>query len=133
VSLHRSSTHPDGAIHVYLEDVAPDGRVTYLTEGIMRLIHGTSDDAVAPYEQPGPPRTFRRTDDEPLTPNEVVRVEMALYATSVRVEAGHRLRIAIAGHDASTFARYPEDGAPVLTFTHSPASPSFVELPVASD
>jgi len=37
------------------------------------------------------------------------RTEMALYATSVRVEAGHRLRIAIASHDASTFARYPED------------------------
>jgi uncharacterized protein len=133
VSLHLSSTHPDGALHVYLEDVAPDGRVTYLTEGILRLIHGTSDDAVAPYEQPGPPRTFRRADAEPLTPGEVVGVEMALYATSVRVEAGHRLRIAIAGHDNSTFARYPEDGAPVLTFMHSPASPSFLELPVASD
>ena len=88
---------------------AADGRVTYLTEGILRLIHGTSDDAVAPYEQPGPPRTFRRADAEPLTPGEIVAVEMALYARSVRVEAGHRLRIAIAGHDASTFARYTED------------------------
>jgi hypothetical protein len=51
----------------------------------------------------------------------------------VRIDAGHRLRIAMAGHDASTFARYPEDGAPVLSFIHSPASPSFLELPVASD
>ena len=58
---------------------------------------------------------------------------MPLYATSVRLEAGHRLRIAIAGHEASTFARYPEDGAPVLTVVHSPASPSFLELPVATD
>ena len=58
---------------------------------------------------------------------------MPFYATSVRLEAGHRLRIAIAGHDASTFARYPEDGAPVLTVAHSPASPSYVELPVAAE
>ena len=133
VSLHLSSTHADGALHVYLEDVAPDGRVTYLTEGILRLIHGVSDEAVLPYKHPGPPRTFRRADAEPLTPGEVVRVEMPLYATSVRLEAGHRLRIAIAGHDASTFARYPEDGAPVLTVVHSPASPSFLQLPVATD
>ena len=54
-------------------------------------------------------------------------------STSVRIDAGYRLRIAMAGHDASTFARYPEDGAPVLSFIHSPASPSFLELPVASD
>jgi predicted acyl esterase len=107
--------------------------VTYLTEGVLRLIHGVSDDAVLPYEHPGPPRTFRRADAEPLTPGEVVRVEMPLYATSVRLEAGHRLRIAIAGHDASTFAGYPEDGTPVLTVVHSPASPSFLELPVATD
>ena len=70
---------------------------------------------------------------EPLTPGEVTLVEMPLYATSVRLEAGHRLRIAIAGHDASTFAQYPEDGMPVLTVSHSPDGPSFLELPVATD
>jgi uncharacterized protein len=133
VSLQLSSTHTDGALHVYLEDVAPDGRVTYLTEGILRLIHGGSDDAGLPYEHPGPARAFRRTDAEPLTPSEEARVEMPLYATSVRLEAGHRLRIAIAGHDASTFARYPDDGAPVLTVVHSPASQSFLELPVTTE
>ena len=133
VSLHLASTHADGALHVYLEDVAPDGQVTYLTEGILRLIHGVSDDTDLPYEHPGPPRSFRRADAEPLTPGEVVRIEMPLYATSVRLEAGHRLRIAIAGHDASTFASYPENGDPVLTVVHSPASPSFLELPVAGE
>jgi predicted acyl esterase len=107
--------------------------VTYLTEGVLRLIHRVSDATDLPYEQSGPPRTFRRADAEPLTPGEVVRVEMPLYATSVRLEAGHRLRIAIAGNDASTFARYPQEGAQVLTVVHSPASPSSLELPVASE
>ena len=45
VSLQLSSTKPDGALHVYLEDVAPDGRVTYLTEGVLRLVHGIANDA----------------------------------------------------------------------------------------
>ena len=133
VSLHLSSTHADGALHIYLEDVAPDGRVTYLTEGILRLIHNVSEEATLPYQHPGPPRSFLRADAEPLTPGELTQVDMPLYATSVQLEAGHRLRIAIAGSDASTFARYPETGAEVLTVVHSPASPSFLELPVGTD
>jgi predicted acyl esterase len=28
----------DGAVHAYLEDVPPTGRVTYLDEGVIRLI-----------------------------------------------------------------------------------------------
>ncbi len=133
VSLQLSSTHPDGALHVYLEDVAPDGRVTYLTEGVLRLGHGMSKEAALPYEHPGPPRSFLRADAEPLRPDAVSRVDMPLYATSVRLEAGHRVRIAIAGHDASTFARYADDGSAVLTVAYSPASPSFLELPIATE
>jgi predicted acyl esterase len=58
---------------------------------------------------------------------------MPLYATSVQLEAGHRLRIAIAGHDASTFARYPDTGTQVLAVVRGPARPSFLELPVATE
>ena len=133
VSLHLSSTHPDGALHVYLEDVAPDGRVTYLTEGILRLIHGLSDAAQLPYEHLGPQRSYLRADARPLTPGKLIKVDLPLYSTSVKLETGHRLRIAIAGQDASTFARYPQDGAPVVTVAHSPARPSFLDLPVAND
>ncbi len=133
VSLQVSSTHADGALHVYLEDVAPDGRVTYITEGILRLIHGGSDDGSLPYEHPGPPRSFLRSDARPLEPGVSALVELPLYATSVRLEAGHRLRVAIAGHDSSTFARYPAEGTPVFTVVHAPDSPSFLEVPVATE
>jgi uncharacterized protein len=133
VSLQLSSTDPDAALHVYLEDVAPDGRVTYLTEGVLRLVHGISNDAVLPYKHPGPPRSFLRADAAPFLPGAVTHVELPLYATSVRLEAGHRVRIAIAGHDASTFAQDPDAGGSVLTIGYSLASPSFLELPVATD
>jgi putative CocE/NonD family hydrolase len=36
VNLYVSSTATDGAFFVYLEDVAPDGTVTYITEGILQ-------------------------------------------------------------------------------------------------
>ena len=38
VTLYVSSTEPDGAFIVYLEDVAPDGRVSYITEGQLRAL-----------------------------------------------------------------------------------------------
>lgn len=133
VSLHVASTHRDGALHVYLEDVAPDGRVTYLTEGVLRLIHRADEGANAPYQQLGPTRTFRQEDAAPLTPGEVRRVELPLYATSVRLEAGHRLRVAIAGRDASLFARYPAAGTPALKVWRSAEQSSYLELPVAGE
>ena len=34
-----SSTHEDGAVLVYLEDVDENGKSTYITEGGLRLIH----------------------------------------------------------------------------------------------
>jgi putative CocE/NonD family hydrolase len=39
LTLVMASTAGDGAVHAYLEDVAPEGRVTYLDEGIFRVIH----------------------------------------------------------------------------------------------
>ena len=39
VTLEFSSSATDGAFYVYLEDVAPDGKVSYLTEGELRALH----------------------------------------------------------------------------------------------
>ena len=39
ISLRLATTGSDGAIYAYLEDVAPDGEVIYLTEGCLRFIH----------------------------------------------------------------------------------------------
>lgn len=63
----------------------------------------------------------------------MICVDMPLYSTSVRLEAGHHVRIPIAGNNSSTFAQYPDDGSAMLTVAYSAASPSFLELPVASE
>ena len=130
VTLDVSSTVTDGAFHVYLEDVAPDGRVTYITEGIFRALHREISEEEPPYRVFGPYHSVERKDGEPLVPNEVAEVEFELYATSVRIDARHRLRIAIAVHDASTFARIPDSGTPTITVYRNEEHAAFVELPM---
>jgi putative CocE/NonD family hydrolase len=129
VTLYVASTENDGAFHVYLEDVAPDGRVTYVTEGILRAIHRRESEAEPPYESSGPYHSFERADAAPLVPGEVAEIRFNLYATSVLIKQGHRMRIAVAGHDASMFARYPAEGTPMLTVQRNSVYPSHVELP----
>lgn len=130
VTLYLASTENDGALHIYLEDVAPDGHVTYITEGNLRLIHHQVSDQAPPYTQSGPYHTLNAADARPMQPGEVTEVTLHLYATSVLIREGHSIRIAIAGHDASTFARYPAEGTPELQVYFSEMYPSGVMLPV---
>ena len=131
VTLYVASSEEDGAFHVYLEDVAPDGKVTYITEGILRAIHHPISEAEPPYVHLGPYHSFNRADAAPLVPGEVTEIQLNLYATSVLIEAGHSLRVAIAGADADTFDRYPVEGTPVWTVQHNSIYPSSIELPMA--
>jgi hypothetical protein len=49
---------------------------------------------------------------------------------SVRLTAGHRLRVAIAGHDDAAFARVPAEGTPVVSILRQKDRASWIELPV---
>jgi putative CocE/NonD family hydrolase len=130
VTLYVASTESDGAFFVYLEDVAPDGRVTYVTEGQLRAIHRQVSTEPAPYELQVPYRTFKRSDIAPLVPGEIAELTFGLHPTSVLIKKGHRIRIAIAGHDMGTFVRIPAEGTPVLTVARNSVHASCVDLPV---
>ena len=110
VTLNVDSSVPDCAFHIYLEDLAPDGTVTYVTEGILRSIHHSISTEEPPYYQPGPYHSFLEKDSQPLTPGEISEVSIGLISTSVMIKKGHSLRIAVAGADSDTFNRYPESG-----------------------
>jgi putative CocE/NonD family hydrolase len=131
VTLYVASTHEDGAFYVYLEDVGPDGRVSYLAEGLLRAIHRrTADPATAPYVPLGVYHTFRKADAVPLVPGEIAEVAITLFPISTVFRAGHSIRIAIAGHDDALKDRYPNEGVPVLTVQRNSVYPSRVNLPV---
>lgn len=130
ITLNVASTHEDGALHVYLEEVSPDGHVQYLTEGVMRLSHRAErDKSEAPYAVEGPYHSHLRADAAPMIPGDTAQVRFALYAISSVVQKDHSLRIAIAGADSAVFERVPADGDPVITLEHGAVTPSFIDLP----
>jgi putative CocE/NonD family hydrolase len=131
VSLQVISTHSDGAFYVYLEDVAPDGRVTYLTEGLLRAIHRKiGDSSLAPYVPLGVYHSLRKVDIQPLVPNQVAEIRITLFPISVLVNKSHCIRLAIAGHDAALKTRYPQEGIPELCILRNSVQTSYLQLPV---
>jgi len=133
LTLEIASTTTDGAVHAYLEDVAPEGRVTYVDEGILRFIDRKEvDPKTLPYVPLGPAHSFLRKDAEPMTPGEPARVRLALYPTSVRLRKGHRIRVALAGGDADVFQKYPTEQISTWTVYRDAQKASFIELPVRS-
>ncbi len=131
VTLWVSSTESDGAFIVYLEDVAPDGTVRYVTEGQLRAVMRAVTDDAPLYRKYGPHRSELRADAMPLVPGEVAEIAFDLWATSVLIREGHRIRVAIAGADADTFLRYPRDGSvPVLSVQRNATYSSGIVLPM---
>jgi hypothetical protein len=129
VALRLATSGTDGAVFVYLEAVAPDGRVTYLTEGRLRLHHRKTSGPANPTAL-GVPRSFARADRLDVTPGQFLDLEVDLLPISARVRAGQRIRIAIGGHDADGFTRY---GPPDETFTIELSHRTHLDLPFSRD
>ena len=126
VTMSLATSGTDGAVYVYLEDVDPGGEVSYLTEGCLRFLHRRTAGPAEPARL-GVPRTFARPDGCPVVPGELMGLAVQLLPVSAVLQAGHRIRVAIAGHDASCFTRY---GPAEETFTLRVGGGSFLDLPV---
>lgn len=128
ISLSLSSTHKEGAIFVYLEDVDPNGKSTYITEGGLLFKHRklTKNDMFdkIPYH------SFRKSDALPMPINEIEEVSFKLHPTSILIKKGHAIRIAIAGADKDTFDKVPTEGIPTLSIYRNKTNISFLELPI---
>jgi putative CocE/NonD family hydrolase len=128
VSLFITSTHTDGVFFVYLEEVDEKGKVTYLTEGELRALHRRVSNEQT--KLPVPYHTFLKKDAMPLVPGELAELKFGLQPISVLVKKGHRLRVAIAGHDKDTFIRIPAEGTPTIAVQRNSRGLSMIELPV---
>jgi predicted acyl esterase len=117
----------DGAVFVYLEDVAPDGKVTYITEGLLALEHRNS--GTAPYQGAPFARSFHRAGRAQVQPGEPLELRIPLSPVSALFRAGHRIRVAIAGADADTFG--PASAGLSYAIHRGTPAPSRLMLPVA--
>jgi hypothetical protein len=129
ISLRLATTRSDGALYAYLEDVAPDGSVTYLTEGCLRFLHRATNGPADPARL-GVPRTFARADQLAVEPGQDLDLTVELLPLAVLLRAGHQLRIALSGHDAACFDRY---GPPGETFTIHLGDHSTLDLPILTE
>lgn len=120
----------DAAVHAYFEAIAPDGRVIHLSDGQLRALHRAerADDPSCLHGLPC--HAFLTADAAPVTPSEPLRLRFALSPISALLPQGYRLRVAIAGHDASVFERVPAEGATTFRIGHGIGQDSAIELPI---
>jgi putative CocE/NonD family hydrolase len=128
--LVLASSRSDGEVIVYLEDVAPNGAVTYLTEGLLRLAHrkpiARADTALSSDRL----HSYLARDLSPMTPSQVEHIDITLSPIAALIRQGHRLRIAIAGADAGNLERLPAAGDETFSLQRNTKAASFVTLPV---
>jgi predicted acyl esterase len=130
--MQVASSAADGAFFVYLEDVAPDGRVTLLDDGQQRAVGGKLEvPHKLPYEPLSAATSISRDEAKPLVPGEPVELKIRMWPTSLVVRKGHQLRIALAGADTG-FRRYPPFGDVTWTVFRQQALNSYVDLPMRS-
>ncbi|ESY85088.1 hypothetical protein X739_17750 [Mesorhizobium sp. LNHC220B00] len=128
IHLKITSTREDGSFFVYLEAVKPDGICCYLTEGQMRALHRKVW-TESPFSVLGPQHSYLKRDAEPLTPGEPAILEFTMHPISVRLPAGYRLRVCLAGSE-KVFANVPADGAPPFLKFHRGPDGCHIDLPI---
>lgn len=128
--LYLAASERDCTIFVYLEDITPEGRALYVTEGMLRAVHRRPGDNPPTIPATGPTHSFRRADARLLTPGAPTEMRFELLPTSYLFRKGHRVRVAIAAADSDHFSRIPDGRPPKLRFYRSADRPSRVLLPV---
>lgn len=124
VSLAADATN--ATVFAYLEDLAPDGTVTYVTEGLFNAEHRKVKDDVV-YKTPYPDHTYNKSDAQPVVKNEIMELEFDMLPISYQFKKGHSIRVSIAGADAGHF-NLPEPKPE--NFTVQCGAVSYVSLPV---
>jgi putative CocE/NonD family hydrolase len=110
--LHVSATRPVAHLVVRLGDVAPDGSIEQVSEGILNLTHRDS-----------------HTEPSPLDPGRRYEVRVPLRAAGYRFPAGHRVYLGIAS--AHWPVIWPSPGSGELAIHRGSSTPSHLELPIA--
>jgi len=128
LQLQLSCGREDGTLIAYLECIDPQGGITYVTEGNLRLVHRKVADAEPAGRPLRVPRSFARADAMPTVPGERFLLRLDLLPTSVRVRAGHRLALCLADRDTTHFDDYGGAGAPPLTVHTGLADGSWLDF-----
>jgi len=123
--LFVSIDRPDTDLMVWLSDVYPDGRSMLITDGALRLATRGETTGLTPLER-----------------GDVVEAVVDLLSTSIVVNKGHQLRIAISSSNSPRFLANRNNALPFGEMQRGPALPvnvtlfhqqersSYIELPL---
>lgn len=136
ITLFASTTAGDTAWFVKLGDVAPDGKINLLSNGVLKASYRQID---AARSAPGQPfGTFQ--NPELPEPNRVHEYQIEMIPVFHTFKKGHKIWLQIASDDFDYQDRlhtiYTLDMLPVPAVNsiyHDPAHPSHIHLPVIPD
>jgi putative CocE/NonD family hydrolase len=130
-NLWITASTPDANVFVYLEDVAPDGKVAPVTDA--RLKASLRKVSKPRYENFNLPWQRSHAEDAaPLKAGEPTELTFTFLPTAYIFKAGHRIQISVAGADYRERDRTPANPAPTLTLLDTPSQPSRVVLPIVT-
>jgi putative CocE/NonD family hydrolase len=132
VTLHVSSTAPDGDFYAYLEEVEASGESIYVSEGVLRASHRAQSEP--PFDNMGLPyhRSFEK-DLQPLVTGEVATLVFDLLPTSNLFDAGHRIRVTVTCADADNAETRTVTPPPEVTLYRTREHASSITLPIVND
>jgi len=110
-NLQVSIDQADTDVVVWLSDVYPDGRSMLITDGAARLAARGSTSGISVLEA-----------------GEIVDVEVDLLSTSIVINKGHRVRIALSSSNSPRFLANRNNGLPFGEMRRGPALPVTVTL-----
>jgi hypothetical protein len=128
IHVNLSADATDATVFCYLEDLAPDSSVTYVTEGMIRPIDRKLA-AHPAYKTAYPDHSYLKEDAQQLYRGGTVQLIFDLLPISYQFKKGHSIRISIAGADAGHF-NLPSPQPTHFDISTSGYSPSYIELPM---
>jgi uncharacterized protein len=128
VTVEVTTDETDGTIFAYLEQVAPDGTTSYITEGQLRLSkRGMRQPRLRTDQRLD--RSFTKADAAPMTPGKAETIVFELFPTSAVIPAGNRLQLSFASSDIAAFSRYAKPES-VVRVSSRWSKPANLTLPV---
>lgn len=129
VHLWISSTASDANFFAYLEDIAPDGKVSIITDG--RLKGSLRALGTPPYSVLGLPwhRSFQE-DALAFVPGQPAEVVFDCLPMSHVFASGHRIRITITGADPREKDRVQLSPPPTISIHRDAVHSSYISLPI---
>jgi uncharacterized protein len=130
VFLYLKSSEPDGHLHIYLDELQPNGKIQYITEGLLKLSMIKSVPK-RKNQKVFLERNFSKDCFQPLLPGKIYEVRIQMYPISYTISKGSSILLSLAGSDIDNFESCKYQ--PIYDLLYGSKFPSSLKLPIDTD